>query len=124
MNLDGFGKENKSPKIVASKKSDDESVRRSARSHSKKVMRDESSSDDSNDDDFMKDPGNVFLNVSTPKNAKISKDNIPQSITSEKIRDDDQFNYLSSIVKRRPTDEFEADDFASSPPALNKRIRY
>jgi hypothetical protein len=106
-------------------------IRRSNRARTVKPMRDDSSSDEDNDSFLGDAQENAYMKASTPKKqfAVIEKDD-QLAITDEnrdllsQISESDPFNELSSIIKRKPPSEFETDDFASSPPALSKKVRY
>lgn len=106
-------------------------VRRSSRARTVKVMRDDSSSEE-DAENFLDDKSeNVFVKASTPKKLLMPKDRDGDSEIRSEIQEafsqgsnDDQFKYLSSIIKRKPPSEFETEDFASSPPSLLKKVRY
>jgi hypothetical protein len=89
-------------------------VRRSNRARTVKVMRDESSSEED-----VEAQENAFMKASTPKDLKVEENDTLSEITT--LSKDDDLNELSSIIKRKPPSEY---DFASSPPALVKKVRY
>ena len=87
-------------------------------------MRDDSSSeDDSGNENYAESISpNVFVKASTPKNLLNEGDFLGEPFSD--VSNGDHFNQLSSIIKRKPPSEFETQDFASSPPALSKKVRY
>jgi hypothetical protein len=88
-------------------------------------MRDDSSSeDDSGNENYAESisPKNVFVKASTPKNLLNEGDFLGEPFSD--VSNGDHFNQLSSIIKRKPPSEFGTQDFASSPPALSKKVRY
>lgn len=101
-------------------------VRRSNRARTVKPMRDDSSSEE-DIDSFLGEEDNAYMKASTPKKqSAVTEKDDQLEITNENqdLSERDPFNELSSIIKRKPPSEFETDDFASSPPAISKKVRY